>query len=611
MVCSKYHLLFSKLKIFPYVLKKLLVYLNTKDKILLIFVKIIKLIINMSIAKIKLKTAIGELEQFLKDLGQEEFTNQAGQHLRQINEESEIGQIKALLVFYSPTPSDIDELIKILIPEAFREENIWKLKIDSITICINAVHWSNAHPSIDSLPYVLGIAVMLPQYTQIPDIYQHLESIMQSYPYLIVASPPQDKSNIESGITSLITSAIDYTHLNIEENQEIFLPIQLQKKLISDRIDWLKGYIGILSLEDLRQTLLLLTAQEEKTIKGKRQINQQQLYHLKSINNSNSAISEFLVILKGNLQNQFNLFEKGINSKVDQILKSHAGPFMQMVENNLQNLDELAEEERAKTTLVKIPSAFEAEFLTNLSNYLSKLGMEDLRAIKDTLDLISREIELFFKDKNMNYHEVSVRYATTERLDEIIRQILFIEKQFQAEKPKKGMYEFFMAIRKYQMLFMMLFSTFGLSFLKNMRAFMVPSTILLVGYGLFSVIKSVKKERLEDNERQLDRSKDTLRQESKRIASEFGRSWTRFISDFLKEQNENIAKQLEYQSKTLYQKSQSEEEEQRNKLQRIQTRLEMQERRIDNFRRNLSTWDRNLQKTLSDIKSGYIQASRK
>jgi hypothetical protein len=73
----------------------------------------------MSIAKIKLKTAIGELEQFLKDLGQEEFTNQAGQHLRQINEESEIGQIKALLVFYSPTPSDIDELIKILIPEAF------------------------------------------------------------------------------------------------------------------------------------------------------------------------------------------------------------------------------------------------------------------------------------------------------------------------------------------------------------------------------------------------------------------------------------------------------------------------------------------------------------
>ena len=140
---------------------------------------------------------------------------------------------------------------------------------------------------------------------------------------------------------------------------------------------------------------------------------------------------------------------------------------------------------------------------------------------------------------------------------------------------------------------------------------MVPTTILIIGYGLFSVIKAVQRERLEDKDRQLDRSKESLRQEGKRIASEFGRGWSRFLADFLKDQNESLLTQLELQTKAVQQKGQQEEEEQRNKFQRIQMGLESQERRIETFRRSLTTWERNLNRTLADMKSGYLQATRK
>lgn len=563
----------------------------------------------MSLAKNKLKSSITELEQLLSDAGAGELANQAGQKLRSIREQLDKQQLKAVLVIYSDNTYDPNSIMQNWLPMATLKGEEWVLETADCSILIQIRDWRDPYLADEGIPFSIGIAAMLPGSSAILDVYQHVVSTMLAVPHLVVIAAPEDKSGIENGITNLIHQTIDYTFVPLDSQRPQLLQDVLQKKTADERVDWLEGYTGIVCLEDLRQTLLLMLDQEEKNIKAKRQVNQQQLTRLK-ISTNNTAI-DWLSQLKSSLQNQFNLFEKGVNNRLDQAFRGQSASYLQMIEASIQQLDTLEEEELAKTTIIKIPPKFENQFLTELNNYLLNFGIEDLRTLKDTLELTGRELESFFNARNIPYHPPTIRYATTERLEEVIKQLLALERPFKGEKPRKGMYEYFMAVRKYQMILMMLFSTFGLSFVQRIRTFMIPVTVLLIGYGIFNVVKTVQRERVEEKDKQLDRSKDSLRQEAKRIASEFARSWSRFMAEFLKDQNDTLLAQLEFQVKSIQQKGQQEDEELRNKLQRIQMGLESQERRMENFRRNLSNWERNLNRTLSELKAGYLQVARK
>ena len=154
-------------------------------------------------------------------------------------------------------------------------------------------------------------------------------------------------------------------------------------------------------------------------------------------------------------------------------------------------------------------------------------------------------------------------------------------------------------------------SIFGVSgLIKKYQFVSIPLSIVLLGYGIINVSKSVAKERIENEEKETKSAMEAIERWLKDIGSDMSRTWTKILLDTFKSQLNMLNSETETALKINLTQRNTETEDERRKQQKSLQTFELSERKIENVHRSVQTMDRNIQRLLSDSRTGYNQISR-
>jgi hypothetical protein len=545
----------------------------------------------------------------MNESGLEKITAEGSRHIQTISKSWRNDIYKVPVSVYGQEDADISTLMDGLFPSISQINGEYFFSAESASLQFVPEHWMSAYPASPENLQLMAILVIMPDVSDFQEMLQHMEHVFQYTPFLLISLPKNAREKIGSGgFRSVTGNSLNYV---MHEWKGDF-PESIENIVIAnaspEHLDWYTDHHAIISIEDAKSTILQLLEKEFSNLRAKRQLNQQQLTRLKM--DDNRSINELSSLTKGNLQNIFGTFEKGFNDRFERAFKGSESRFKKLLSDLLKKENILAEDHLSKSTITRFSNDYEEYFWNSVREYLSSHGLEDLKSLKDMNELCAADVEKMFIEKGMDSFSLKINYATPDRLGDIIKQAAIPDKQFSVERPRKGGYEYFMAARKYQMLVMILFSSLGLSFVRNIRLYMIPLTVFLIGYGFINVRRTVLKEREEEEVKMHEKAKDYLNQEVKRAVNDFGRSWSKYISDFLKQQQDTILQQIEL-SLRQHQKSVTlKEEELRNKFQRIHAGMETQDRMIENLKRRIAGWERTAGRTQSELRNSFTQFIR-
>lgn len=361
--------------------------------------------------------------------------------------------------------------------------------------------------------------------------------------------------------------------------------------------------------ETLFSVLGLALEQEERNLKARKVMNQQQL--LKIQTKSGQNFYDLSAQIKNLVTTQLSQLEKGLTETLENAIRPQVGSFFNELELVVKRLENLERDKGAKNVQLKIPADIENEFFSFVRKYFLKAVHDSLIVIRDGLKTIEQDIEKICSRHNMPSPVLNIRYLTEQQLKMILDSTIRWERAYEGSEGKKGLYEYFMAMRKYQMLFFMVASTFGLSFRSSLRLYMIPLSILLVGIGGFNVYKTVEKESEENEIKELEKARECIRNEAKRMGTEVVRQWTRILSDYLRQQSGQIIQTAEIELKEYAGRKAADEEEEKKMIQKQTQTIDNAERRFGNIIRNKETIFKNLQRAKAEARQAFTQQSRK
>jgi len=227
-----------------------------------------------------------------------------------------------------------------------------------------------------------------------------------------------------------------------------------------------------------------------------------------------------------------------------------------------------------------LPAATEDEWLQSVRDALRRHCVADLSALRDTLRGAGHDAERVVADAGGPPLVVQFQAITDERLNRILDAHVVLQRKYQGEIPQRGALEYVMMARRYQTVVFMFLSAFGLSFLRSYREFMIPAAILLLSFGMLHMIHSVRRERAETMAKELDKVRDVLRAESRRIVADVQRAWTSLVAQHLTDQMPHVLTQVESSVREHFNRLASEGAEERQQLQRQLQTFEAAERKL-------------------------------
>lgn len=215
---------------------------------------------------------------------------------------------------------------------------------------------------------------------------------------------------------------------------------------------------------------------------------------------------------------------------------SPTGPLWSVVERAVDAIGGTQREPRLRTTATRLSEADEHAMLTALRQALVAHGVADLKATHDLTRVIEREVFDRLSPALGPSSVLSFQPLTDDRLQRLVHVTVTLSKHYQGELPRPGFFEYLMIARRYQMVLVMLLSAFGFSFVRSIRDLMMPIGVLLLSLGALNVLRTVRRERVESEHRELERARDIMRAEARRMLQEFERQWPAIIAQHLQDQ---------------------------------------------------------------------------
>ena len=340
--------------------------------------------------------------------------------------------------------------------------------------------------------------------------------------------------------------------------------------------------------------------QEEENINSKKFIFQQQISLLQQT--TNNTTTEWLQGLKAQVGKYFTDYEKGVKTKIEDITRPQTGLLWNEFEDRVNSLDKLDKIDKAKMTEVRISKEFEVDFLGTIYKRLYSYFSNDLKSLSDLYKEISSNVETELKQIGITLLPYYFNHLTDKAITKILDSSVRIDRPYKNETPRKGAYEYFMAVRRYQIVFIMLFSTFGVA-LASFKQYMIPVTIVLLAIGGYFVWKSVTEEREDTAAKELERAKESLRTEYKRILSESQREWMTTLSDHQKEQVTHLVNSLEKQTKDFSAKKATLQSEQKKLVSRQAQGVDLKQKVIQESIKRLASINNSILQHKSELKT--------
>ena len=175
---------------------------------------------------------------------------------------------------------------------------------------------------------------------------------------------------------------------------------------------------------------------------------------------------------------------------------------------------------------------------------------------------------------------ISFQFLPEDRLDQLLSLHVVLQRRYAGELPRPGMFEYLMIARRYQILLFMFMSAFGLSFLRTYREFTIPVGVVLMLLGGFNVYNSVRRERHEGRRRELEKARELLRTDARRVLADGQRAWTSLVSQHLSDQVPLVTSQIDATIRDFAARASDEAGAERHRVQRQLQGFETTERRL-------------------------------
>ena len=344
-------------------------------------------------------------------------------------------------------------------------------------------------------------------------------------------------------------------------------------------LDVLRAYSISGSSESLATVLGLGIEQEIRGLKAKRSVAQQRIAKLQQKSGQLTA-GEMTSDLRSRIQRQFADFERGAGDRFQALIAPQVGTLTQELDQRLNNLSDLESENRAKTTSYRIPGDFEKTYTSYLREGLTRQVQSDLVAMQDLFRILQVDIEKQITAGGGPPVTLNFRLIDEDRVARMLQSSIVFQRSYQSDLTRQGFFEYAMMARRYLMILFMFISAFGLSFLRGYREFMIPTSVLLLSIGGMMVVRSVKRERIEVMEKELEKARESLRAETKRIFSEVQRAWSAMISQHLSDQNQAAISQMEASIRSAQTQRANDSTEEKLRVQRQLQMLENSERKL-------------------------------
>ncbi len=371
-----------------------------------------------------------------------------------------------------------------------------------------------------------------------------------------------------------------------------------------------QNLINVFRLKKIIKTTTLITSKEQGNIISKKSITQQKLNMIPD--NRNNSATEIITKIKQTIQQTGSNFEKSTITSTELFINSiqHNGIKKFADELSTQNIP-FQETIRSKNIELQIDSKFEAEIKQSLYTLIQKKCNTDVQICIDTLHVLEKEIEHLLEEQGVVFQRTNMKYITQNEIDYFLNQTFNKKIEYSGTAPNKGLYEYFSAARKFQMIFFMMASVFGVSgLIRKYQYVSIPLSIVLLGYGIINVSKSVAKERSENEEKENKSAKESIDRWIKDISSDLTRNWSKTVIDAFKTQLNVLGTETEYTLKSTLQQKSVEMEDARKKQQKSIQIFEQTERKLESVNRSIQNIERNLQRNVLDQKSAYNQLAR-
>ena len=560
------------------------------------------------IKKSKINSIFTEFVNMVNESGLSNASRQFSDALRDFPYQSDTQNVKCSITYFTPPDkSFFEKAISWICGEQTNFEfSEWKktIQLDNINFHFSTYPFANITTMQlgETAPACTFLLLSITDLNS-AELSDKLLAFSTQFPNLVIIAEQQ------LSINAATKQEIESNLINLEIYHLTNLPAQqFIKRLIDPEyiklLNFLLNYNALNAIESFYKIFCLMADQEERSLKAKKTLNQQQL--LKTQGNNNTTITRISNILRNELNNQIQTLEKGITDSFENYMRPQTGKLSHKTDEIVHALPALEMQDKAKTTSLFIAPDFEQFFLNQIYDELLNACQEHLIIIRDSFRITQQELEKIIEKNNLPHIPINLKPLSDQQLTLILNSAVRIDKHFEGSVTKEGAMEYFEAIKKYQSVLFMLVSTFGLSYFQGIRYIMIPVTIVLLGVAIFYIHRSVVREHKENSEKEYAKAIESLKNETKRIMDEVAKQWLKVIADHLRTQLTHNQSQIEKAINDIASKRQNEDGEEKRKVERQMQGLDNTERKMAHTVKAKENFYHTLQRIRADIKQAYL-----
>jgi hypothetical protein len=304
--------------------------------------------------------------------------------------------------------------------------------------------------------------------------------------------------------------------------------------------------------------------------------------------------------------------EKGFKAKYEEKNKANIGEFYLQSDifasmlsfEDLQQQDIAEKSEKIET---QIKESKLTDYKKSIAANLSSAMQQDLAFLDTSATETIAKVNRMLQDKGLKAIDPNNLINPSIEIEKTISANNYIQRGYIGEVTKKGVMEYFVALRDYTGIIMVVVGLFGpltmlssvptdekegvwafLSaaslYLKQAKTFIQVFTIItiffMIIYGIFDLRKRIPRKRQEEKERELKKARENLIQEGKRIYTDSSRDWVAALANYIREFAQNISNEVEQILKGSVAAKQQALSDKRNEFQINQQSIDLKNRNI-------------------------------
>lgn len=350
--------------------------------------------------------------------------------------------------------------------------------------------------------------------------------------------------------------------------------------------------------------LLVITKdaiQKEQKLVSTRKIVNVQLAGVLKKDEYQANISDIISQAKSQFLTWNSDAEKNIKLKYDELNKPLTGKYSTNISEWSQQLSELEKEdiaEKSERWGTSISKEFLNEYEKKIRTQLVSDFSNDHNNLLTSADSVLGKTNHLLSQKGIgdNGTKLQIDYSRFPDPEKTLSNYVAFNRIYTGEMVKKGAVEYFIALREYTGLIMVvtgllapLYMIAAISdnpFMKKMsvglRVAIGAITLIMIVYGYFDLRKRIPRRRVEEREREIRRAKENLASEGKRMSNDSSKDWQNNLSLWLREVQNQVMLQLEKAVKDFSFLNQQKLNDEKQKLQRLNQGLDNNSKRIAN-----------------------------